>query len=990
MDEDAIRKAAAWPDFKAGRALWESGMVREAKRLADGWSGVVLSGGKPRALRVLVRSPREIETRCGCPENRRSGIFCSHAVAVGLALARPDAGAVGKAPVQRPERANAYGVEFSKGWRDRLGKGSVALTIRIVDGDATAADSLISIWLAAQQVTVRGTVPLVLGGELLASLMGCLIGHPRVTEAGTGEPLAVAEGGVIPIASLNPEGEVVRIHAAPGLGRLVRLGVALWRVDAEGWTRIGKGDPPKVAAALISSCIREGAGLCGIDDLLGSLDLLQEWFAFPDEGWLASLRFVPAPLRFRFDCDAVGGVLRLKVFAGYPGEELVPGGGGAATLPRLEGDRCLVRDVSAEERLCADLREEGFEDGGGGCWSMRDSARLAVFCAKGWREFARRGDWREGPGFRSFRGRFRLVSPVIRIRGESGEAMEFDLEFKDDAGELVSDADMRRLLGMGRKGSQRSGSGILTMADPDWEEIEPLWSELDIARAGGHLIARGPSAEVIRLLCARFGGSVEAPNTPAFVLPASFRAELRPYQADGVRWIGERTRAFGGALLADDMGLGKTVQAIGWIEQIFAGDGGAVVLVVATATLLGNWRAELARFAPERRVVVMHGADRESRRETAGPGTIVITSYSTLARDLAWHLGRGYAAVVADEASVIRNPDTDHAKALCRLGVPRRLALTGTPLENSVRDLWSLFRFLQPGWLGSRKEFEQRYKAEEGGADPASLARLRMKVAPFFLRRTKEQVAADLPGKVMIDEYCGLSPLQRDIHARLLEEARRGVAALDASESSARMIVLTALLRLRQACCDPALLDGERYGPMPAAERSGKCARLTELLDEALAGGHRVLVFSQFKAQLDGIGTMLGERGIAYLQLDGTSRDRPSLVESFQAEDGPPVFLISLKAGGYGLNLTRADIVIHFDPWWNPAAEAQATDRAHRIGQTRPVTVYRLLTRGTVEERVLALQERKRGLASVFGDGDTGDPPSLGLTELKGLLDAAL
>ena len=454
----------------------------------------------------------------------------------------------------------------------------------------------------------------------------------------------------------------------------------------------------------------------------------------------------------------------------------------------------------------------------------------------------------------------------------------------------------------------------------------------------------------------------------------------------------DRVQRFGGALLADDMGLGKTVQTIALIERVFA-DGGQdseVVLVVATASLLGNWQAEFARFAPGRRVRILHGSGRDAEREKVQPGEVVLTSYGTLARDLAWHLKRDYRAVVVDEASLMRNPDTDHAKAVSKLRATCRVALTGTPIENGIKDLWSIFRFIQPGWLGGREDFKDRYETPlaAGESSAAVIERLRLKISPFLLRRTKEQVAPELPSKLFIDEFCDLSADQQSVYKELLIEGRKRVDAIadSGNKGAARMQMLTALLRLRQTCCDLALLGNDKFNQLLVARRSAKLQRLLELIEEAVNGNHRMLIFSQFQKQLLEIEKCVEERGWGHLRLDGQSRNRQQLVDRFQQPDGPPVFLISLKAGGYGLNLTAADTVVHFDPWWNPAAEAQATDRAHRIGQTRPVTVYRLLTRGTVEEKVVRLQAKKRELASAIDENGAGDAAGWSMDELESML----
>jgi SNF2 family DNA or RNA helicase len=346
--------------------------------------------------------------------------------------------------------------------------------------------------------------------------------------------------------------------------------------------------------------------------------------------------------------------------------------------------------------------------------------------------------------------------------------------------------------------------------------------------------------------------------------------------------------------------------------------------------------------------------------------------------------------VVVDEASLIRNPDTDHAKAIFKLQASGRIALTGTPLENGVRDLWSIFRFVQPGWLGGREDFKARYELPLTSGESAAMVmeRLRLKISPFLLRRTKQQVAPELPSKLFIDEFCDLSPDQQAVYRELLIEGRKRVDAIadSGNTGAARMQMLTALLRLRQTCCDLALLGNDQFKQLLVARRSAKLQRLLELIEEAVNGNHRMLVFSQFRTQLLEIEKSISERGWESLRLDGQSRNRQQLVDRFQQADGPPVFLISLKAGGYGLNLTAADTVVHFDPWWNPAAEAQATDRAHRIGQTRPVTVYRLLTRGTVEEKVLRLQTKKRELAAAIDESGAGDAAGWSMEDLKNVI----
>ncbi|RYD40957.1 MAG: DEAD/DEAH box helicase, partial [Verrucomicrobiaceae bacterium] len=523
-----------------------------------------------------------------------------------------------------------------------------------------------------------------------------------------------------------------------------------------------------------------------------------------------------------------------------------------------------------------------------------------------------RNEWSvsEGERFGHVQKQVAVVSPKIEILGSGEDWLSFDLKFQTADGVSVPAAEVRRLLRAG-SGAKQPGERRIVISDDLANVIDPLFSDMDLRQENGRFIASARSGELVREIREKINKSKTGKDKEkvfTFDPPATLQATLRPYQAHGAGWMHDRATRFGGALLADDMGLGKTVQTIALIERLFLEDvkDSEVVLVIATASLLGNWKAEFGKFAPGRQVRILHGASRDSERGKIRPGDVVLTSYGTLARDLAFHLKQDYRAVVVDEASLMRNPDTDHAKAVSKLKATYRIALTGTPVENGVKDLWSIFRFVQPGWLGSREDFKDRYEAplligESGGA---VIERLRLKVSPFLLRRTKEQVAPELPSKIFIDEFCDLTADQQGVYKQLLVEGRKRVDAVadSGNKGAARMQMLTALLRLRQTCCDLALLGNERFNQLNVQKRSAKLARLLELMEEAVNGGHRILVFSQFQTQLREIEKCISERGWESLRLDGQTRNRQQLVDKFQQPDGPPVFLISLKAGGYGLN----------------------------------------------------------------------------------------
>ena len=763
-------------------------------------------------------------------------------------------------------------------------------------------------------------------------------------------------------------------------------------------TRVGEGSIPADLASTFAELAAGKSVDIPTQGFFNHLDSWQEWLHFPAGSWLDTLHFVQAPAVFELTLEGSLQHLEAQLRVRYGSAAPVPPGlGKVEGLPRLTGEHCEVRDLAKEEQATSRLIKTGFaiENFSSGRWVMKGEPAILEFLTKYLPLLRKEWAVLEGERFSHVQKQVAVVSPKIEILSSGEDWLSFDLSFQTNDGISVSAAEVRRLLRAG-SGSKQSGERRLIVSDDLANLIDPLFSDLDLRQENGRFIASARSGELIREIRNKIDKSQTGNDQPVsftFDAPSTLQAELRPYQALGVGWMLDRVQRFGGALLADDMGLGKTVQTIALIERLFQDErsDSNVVMVVATASLLGNWRAEFSRFAPSRMVRILHGAGRDSEREKVMPGEVILTSYGTLARDLAYHLKREYRAVVVDEASLMRNPDTDHAKAVSKLKATCRIALTGTPIENGIKDLWSIFRFVQPGWLGSREDFKDRYEQplEIGESAGAVIDRLRLKISPFLLRRTKEQVAPELPSKLFIDEFCDLSPDQQGVYKELLVEGRKRVDAISDSgnKGAARMQMLTALLRLRQTCCDLALLKNERFNQLLVSRRSSKLNRLLELIEEAVNGNHRMLIFSQFQTQLQEIEKCISERGWQSLRLDGQTRNRQQLVDKFQQPDGPPVFLISLKAGGYGLNLTAADTVVHFDPWWNPAAEAQATDRAHRIGQTRPVTVYRLLTRGTVEEKVVRLQAKKRELASAIDESGTGDATGWSMEELESMLE---
>jgi len=992
FDEATIRKAASWQDFKEAQGLLNTGAVQESEETKDGWSGSVRIGTRSYRVTVVARTPTWLDAKCPCPSNQREGTFCPHAIAIGLHLVNPPV-AKPTIPTRKPAETIlpeiAWKILFQGPWRRSIEKGRMAVSIAPSEHDPVPADGRLTAWLVSQKATSSGTIQLALGPDTLPGFLEVIGEHPEIHDQEGS--LAFESGIQLSLADCTLSDGTITL--VPASQEFLRIGKSLWRISDHSLSKLS---PPPPGIAGVLEMLADGKPVClPLDRFLDQLDSLQSSLDFSSSDWFESLRFIPATPEV--ELTLIGSPARViaELSTSY-----------SQSLPRLEGQRIHTRNSEAERIAIRNgtsilnklsdaippVTELSLK------FTFSDPQAIHTLLTKTVHAFP--DSWKIilSPKLKECAASFVFVSPKIRIIHSNERSTEFDLSYETDSGTAIPAIEIRRLLQTKHSFPTSLQGKQFVLSDDIGNLIEPLFQDLDLSQENGRFIAKNASAAIIqeisnnlhkKLISNDLGNCYQ--DFQKLPLP-QISATLRPYQISGFEWMIDRLNRYKGALLADDMGLGKTLQTITCIEHLFTTSSQTgPVLIVMTTSLLGNWLAEFRCFAPTRRVVTLHGSNRDKLRETVTMDSVILTTYGTLARDLAWHLKQEYSLAVIDEASLIRNPDTDHSKAVAKLNATRRIALTGTPVENSARDLWSIFRFIQPGWLGTRKDFSERY--EQALQSPETAVRaatlLRIKTSPFVLRRTKQQVAPELPSKIMIDEYCELSKDQAAIYRDLQKE---GLGKIEATRGSgqtaaARMQTLTLLLRLRQACCDLALLDSEKLAKLPIPRRSAKLERLLEILEQAISSGSRILVFSQFQKQLVEIENILTPLGIASVRLDGKTRDRQKLVDHFQSPDGPPVFLISLKAGGYGLNLTAADVVIHFDPWWNPAAEAQATDRAHRIGQTKPVTVFRLLTRNSVEEKVVRLQSTKKALADSLDETIVPmDAPAWNEEELRRLL----
>ncbi|NNE92660.1 MAG: hypothetical protein HKN23_13520 [Verrucomicrobiales bacterium] len=972
LSEKLLADAGGWKEWKEARTIHKAGAVLEAAYDKNGLlEGLVKVGGRPTKVRLKIQSATDMENFCPCPRARREGIICGHALAIGLEILQPtkaqnqevDGESAKPAPLSPdwPKFVDAatetavpaelfvvFPPNFAGMWQNGRLMAGIEIQVAEEDRKMLAAekskdreffvDARDLALIRALQVITPETVPgmMQFGRADFLTLLENLAGHPRVT-FGKKDPARIGFQPYRPRLELDDRVTVSWPDAViPLSDEAKKTAWAFSRTESlfqpVSATLPENGLP---FAALTASDFARLRGSFEVNEA-DLPEILSPEVALEIEG---SLNHLDA--KFSFDYESTGRFLRDE-----------------------------IAERSAKERLT----EWGFEPVGKSETDLvlKDKSAILRFFAHGFPRLP--DDWKitTGERFDHAEKQVEPIQPGFDFEPSSGENwFSMAVEFATPSGDSISSAQIRHLLRMGQN-SQKTADGKIAVLDESLaEELENVIADCDPDQSGGRFQIGAEHAGYLRETAADSGIAISGkppwkvePDTDATAEIAADLADvLRPYQSAGVEWMrGLAARSMGG-ILADDMGLGKTLQALTFIQCA-----GRKSLVVCPSSLVFNWIAEAEKFVPDLKVVALTGPDRAEKFDA--DADLFVTSYAILRLDADKFRGREFTTVILDEAQHIKNPDAKVSKAAHRLHGKFRFALTGTPIENSVKDLWSILQFAMPGYLGERRAFLDRF------AHTAAQKRLARKIRPVILRRLKTEVAADLPEKIEQVVYCDLKPKQQEVYEKLLRESRETI--LDAEGGRKRMLALTALLRLRQTCCDLRLLG------LPDIENdvaSVKLDALEELLEEAVEGGHRVLVFSQFVQMLQVLVPFLSERGLDFCYLDGSTRNRGEVVAKFQSSESIPVFLISLKAGGVGLNLTAADTVIHIDPWWNPAVEAQATDRAHRIGQERVVTSYKLITRNTVEEKILALQEKKRKTIQSLLDSPEADLGESGLSE---------
>ncbi|WP_394822167.1 SNF2-related protein [Pendulispora albinea] len=821
----------------------------------------------------------------------------------------------------------------------------------------------------------RDVVPLARVGDIFEALS-----HDAVVTF-DGTPVRVSGEGLAPRAVVEDApggGFVVRIEKNPAMAELVAMGVARCRTPrAEGAPAAPDTFRPLTETTTTGDFL-ERLPLARTFPRAHETELVTRVIPELEKGFSVVIKTNKLPRkaahlspRIAMDLSHQGHTLSILPTLVYGDPPIARVDGDTVTL---FGKDVPVRRRDEERELILRLRDD---------LNLVPGRRVDLDGTEAIRFAAKLRDWQQRTGDEAHAKVFENHALSARLDLQNGLFdVIFEVDPATDGPALDKDGNARGSRPPSAATGRRADAEAVIRAWRDGLDLVPLqgggWAPLPAQwlNEHGHLVAdllaaRDPEKKLPTAALPELGALCDALDTPKPLgvgkllplvegfagiphadLPKGIFADLRAYQRVGVDWLSFLRDAELGAVLADDMGLGKTLQTICAVS--------GRTLVVCPKSVVYNWADEIQRFRPGLRTHIYQGVKRELDRSA----DVTLVTYAVLRLDATVLSSESWDTVILDEAQAIKNPTSQTARAAFELKGAFRVALSGTPVENRLEELWSLMHFANPGLLGGRSDFQERYASPISVGDPSAASRLRAKIRPFVLRRMKREVLPELPPRTDAILHVELDDVERSVYDAVRVATKKDVA-LALSQGGNVLAALEALLRLRQAACHAQLVPGQK------AESSSKVDRLLEALEETTSEGHKALVFSQWTSFLDLLEPHLGRAGIKYTRLDGATRDRGAVVSEFQAEDGPPVMLVSLKAGGTGLNLTAADHVFLLDPWWNPAVEDQAADRAHRIGQDRPVMVYRMVTKDTVEERILALKERKRALADVaLGNAD--------------------
>ncbi len=1037
ITERFLLDTGGFPALKHAKALVQMGRVVSFQYSPPILRGLVREGETEYRAGLKIRSYTDVENLCSCRDSREWGTICAHSLALGLASIRPERAPAKPVDAPVPLRLPVLVAEVDATLADRgsgpgsgvleRSRGLLRLELHIVlppnleasweknqivvgfevvrSGSRTLASALDANLtyhcskidrevLELGREFAGGKLPgmTILDRDKFLKLVGELDGHPRVTLARK-TPVAITGERLLPRLSTEmlEDGRWrigVERSSLPGTWFVGSLSGWMW---SEMCLRPVS---PGLPAAYLP-VLREPLTLSaeqGLNFVQRELPGLSSYFQLDDQikaGPVIEPALPEVSAIFEGSLNQLGAKIQCRY-----GHRMVTLGvtSPAEAFVYKEGDAMRSRNLPFERNTLRRIQDAGFTGPSTtGEYLLRGQNAILSFFAHDLPQLQKEWKVTIGSRFEYVTRDVERITPKLQIVGSGEDWFDFSFSVQSASGQQFSTAEVQRLLQVGQNVTRLRDGRLAILDTAGLEEFQATLRDCNPAqsRPGTYRIERSQAAYVD----AAFGelaGAIQSTRewenwtraqrqlVPLESEPlGSLEGVLRPYQKEGVYWLRFLSRNGLGGILADEMGLGKTLQTLAFLRTLDDPS-----LVVCPSSLLFNWVREAQKFVPELTVLCIEGADRAKLFQRIPESNLVLTSYPLLRRDIDRFRDFKFSSIFLDEATHIKNPDTQNAQAAMALVGRHRFVLTGTPVENSVRDLWSILHFVLPGYLGRREDFRERYELPISRGSQPEKARLAKRLRPVMLRRLKQQVVKELPDKIEQITYCDLSPEQEELYQKLRQESRRKLDELSGAKDQGRtrIAMLTALLRLRQVCCDLRLVGQEAERP------SGKLELLEELLEEAIDGGHRVLLFSQFVSMLRLIRTSMDASGIRYGYLDGATKDRAQAVDAFQQSDDLPLFLVSLKAGGVGLNLSAADTVIHFDPWWNPAVEAQATDRAHRIGQTRVVTSYKLIARGTVEEKILNLQQKKREMIKSTVESEEPVMSGLSMAEISELL----
>jgi superfamily II DNA or RNA helicase len=1023
VEPDALAKIASVKAFRAGRELFDAKSVSDIVFAGETVQGRVRgSHPTPHTAAIKLEGAGRLSAQCSCPTFTDGWErICQHAIALGMALRQQYRAGGEITTTQNPwvhdvgaeavANGNRYTIsQRGSTWHVQVFQGGAAMESRRGKGGREGlppADRLIRHFLA-QEVDRSEDGAHELDDLALAGML-YIARHSQVSLKGVGKLRFVPEPLVLRVLAEPRKDNNIDLHAflehVPSgrtfeidKGRVI-AGAPTWYLAAETcelflvldtppWVLEAMGKQPRI----VMDARVDAETMDALSSRLHSAGVPRsDLFALASDARKVDQIVITIegdPQRVKVSLAARYGLVTIGIGGEDPESARYSLSNGGENLT-------FYRDLDAEAAARKAVLDQKLE------WSSTDDAFVATGDTA--IEFLIAGlpllpeTWeRRVPKLPKIRSK--SPSPRVSVSGGDGSVLDVEavVDIEGDT-DLISFRDLLRWLHEGRRWVTLADGSVVKLDPKILQPVADATGDMQFDKNGkaevstlelgalSHLLAEVPTAEVAKEVRTLLAGMTGDRSGKAPRKAKTLNAKLREYQKSGFAWLWQLHENRMTGVLADDMGLGKTVQALALLTKAKEEEGAAPTLIVCPTSVLLVWKQEVAKWAPTLSLLVWHGPDRMENARLLKKTDVIVTSYALLRRDIDDLAKIRFRYVILDEAQYIKNWTTSTAKSAKMLKCDHRLAMSGTPVENHLIDLWAIFDFLAPGFLGKLTDFQKNYVKPIEDGDTKALEQLRVRVRPFVMRRKKEDVASELPPKTEQTIFCHFGRSQLGLYNRILKAAKDEITGRidEVGVEKAQMTILAALTRLRQVCCDPQLLGLPEGTPVPP---SCKLEAFEELIAEAVGSGRKTLVFSQFVEMQKLIAASLEKLGIEYLWLHGGTKNREEIVGKFQQVGGPPVFLISLKAGGSGITLTEADTVIHFDPWWNPAVEDQATDRAHRIGQDKPVMVYRMVVEDTVEQKMVELGQRKRAVAESALGRDASAGKSLTMEDVEELL----